>query len=76
MVEEGRDCLDEVQQANAIVAAMREVELLIMSDHLEAGMEFALESKDRSAAIKDMMTKLRAVVRSRPAPHGALRCQT
>ena len=34
MVEESRYCLDEVQQANAIVAAMREVELLIISDHL------------------------------------------
>ena len=38
MVEEGRYCLDEIQQANAIVAAMREVELLIISHHLEAGM--------------------------------------
>jgi CsoR family transcriptional regulator, copper-sensing transcriptional repressor len=41
MVEESRYCLDEVQQANAIVAAMREVELLIISDHLNAGMDFA-----------------------------------
>jgi DNA-binding FrmR family transcriptional regulator len=63
MVEEGRYCLDEVQQANAIVAAMREVELLIISDHLAAGMEFAMESKDKKAAIKDMMTVLRAAVR-------------
>jgi DNA-binding FrmR family transcriptional regulator len=63
MVEEGRYCLDEVQLANAIVAAMREVELLIISDHLEAGMEFALASKDKDAAVKDMMNVLRAAVR-------------
>jgi DNA-binding FrmR family transcriptional regulator len=63
MVEEGRYCLDEVQQANAIVAAMREVELLIISDHLSAGMEFAVESKDKDAAVKDMMNVLRAAVR-------------
>ena len=43
MIDEGRYCLDEIQQANAIVAAMREVELLIISDHLEAGMEFAVD---------------------------------
>src|ERR1700742_480538 len=63
MVEEGRYCLDEIQQANAIVAAMREVELLIISDHLEAGMEFATESRNKEAAVKDMMTVLRAAIR-------------
>jgi CsoR family transcriptional regulator, copper-sensing transcriptional repressor len=63
MIEDERYCLDEVQQANAIVAAMREVELMIISDHLEAGMEFALESKDKAAAVKDMMAVLRAAVR-------------
>ncbi len=63
MIEEERYCLDEVQQANAIVAAMREVELLIISDHLEAGMEFAVESKNTVAAVKDMMTVLRSAVR-------------
>jgi DNA-binding FrmR family transcriptional regulator len=31
MIDEGRYCLDEIQQANAVVAAMREVELLIIS---------------------------------------------
>jgi DNA-binding FrmR family transcriptional regulator len=63
MVEESRYCLDEVQQANAIVAAMREVELLIIFDHLNAGMEFAVQSKDTAVAIKDMMAVLRAAIR-------------
>lgn len=63
MVEEGRYCLDEVQQVNAIVAAMREVELMIISDHLQAGMDFAVESKDKEAAVKDMMNVLRSAVR-------------
>ena len=63
MIDEGRYCLDEIQQANAIVAAMREVELLIISDHLEAGMEFAVDSKDKDAAVKDMMTVLRSALR-------------
>ena len=63
MVEDSRYCLDEVQQANAIVAAMRQVELLIIEDHLNAGMEFAVKSKDMDAAVKDMMAVLRAAVR-------------
>jgi CsoR family transcriptional regulator, copper-sensing transcriptional repressor len=63
MVEEGRYCLDEVQQANAIVAGMREVELMIIADHLQAGMDFVVESKDKDAAIKDMMAVLRSAIR-------------
>jgi DNA-binding FrmR family transcriptional regulator len=63
MVEDSRYCLDEVQQANAIVAAMRQVELLIISDHLNAGMDFAVKSQDVEGAVKDMMAVLRAALR-------------
>jgi CsoR family transcriptional regulator, copper-sensing transcriptional repressor len=63
MIEESRYCLEEVQLANAIVAAMREVELMIISDHLNAGMDFALESQNKEAAVKDMMTVLRSAIR-------------
>ena len=63
MVEDGRYCLDEVQQANAIVAAMREAELLIISDHLNAGMDFAVKTQNVEAAVKDMMAVLRAALR-------------
>ncbi len=63
MVEDSRYCLDEVQQANAIVAAMRQVELLIIADHLNAGMEFAVKSQDVDGAVKDMMAVLSAALR-------------
>jgi DNA-binding FrmR family transcriptional regulator len=63
MVEDGRYCLDEVQQSNAIVAAMRQVELLIIADHLNAGMDFAVKSRDVDGAVKDMMAVLRAALR-------------
>jgi CsoR family transcriptional regulator, copper-sensing transcriptional repressor len=63
MIEDSRYCLDEVQQANAIVAGMRQVELLIIEDHLNAGMDFAVESQEIDAAVRDMMTVLRAAVR-------------
>jgi DNA-binding FrmR family transcriptional regulator len=63
MVEDSRYCLDEVQQVNAIVAAMRQVELLVIADHLNAGMDFAVKSQDVEAAVKDMMAVLRAALR-------------
>jgi DNA-binding FrmR family transcriptional regulator len=63
MVEDSRYCLDEVQQANAIVAAMRQVELMIIEDHLNASIDFAVKSKDIDATMKDMMAVLRAAVR-------------
>jgi DNA-binding FrmR family transcriptional regulator len=63
MLEADRYCLDEVQQANAITAAVREVALLIMAQHLEAGLEFAVESNDIPGALKDLMAVLRSAMR-------------
>jgi CsoR family transcriptional regulator, copper-sensing transcriptional repressor len=63
MIEEERYCLDEVQQANAVVAGMREVELMIIADHLQAGVDFVVESKDKNAVTKDMMNVLRSAIR-------------
>lgn len=63
MIEEDRYCLDEVQQANAITAAVREVALLVIQDHLTAAVEHAVEARDGEAAIKDMVAVLRAAMR-------------
>ena len=63
MIEDSRYCLDEVQQVNAIVAAMRQVELLIITDHLNAGMDFAVQSNDVDVAVKDMLNVLNAALR-------------
>ena len=49
------------RQVNAIVAAMRQVELLIIEDHLNAGMDFAVKSKDIDSAVRDMMVVLRVL---------------
>ena len=63
MLEEDRYCLEEVQQANAIIAGIREVAMLIMGQHLAAGIEFAVESKDAPAALEDLMNVLRGAMR-------------
>jgi DNA-binding FrmR family transcriptional regulator len=62
MLEEDRYCLDEVQQTKAITAGVREVALMVMAQHLAAGIEFAIESKDRDAALQDLMTVLRGAM--------------
>jgi CsoR family transcriptional regulator, copper-sensing transcriptional repressor len=63
MLEEDRYCLDEVQQANAIAAAVREVALLIMQDHMTAGVRFAATTDNTEGAIGDVLSVLRAAIR-------------
>ncbi len=63
MVEDDRHCLDVVQQANAITAAIREVALLVISDHLTASVGFAVQDRDGEAAVNEMITVLRAALR-------------
>jgi DNA-binding FrmR family transcriptional regulator len=63
MVEDDRYCLDEVQQANAITAGMRQLALLIISDHLTAAVDFAVQSQDGAAAVREMIEVLRAGLR-------------
>ena len=46
MLEQDRHCLDELHQVNAVSAAMREVALLIASQHMAAGVERATRSED------------------------------
>jgi CsoR family transcriptional regulator, copper-sensing transcriptional repressor len=65
MIEANRYCLDEVQQANAVAAAMREVAMLIISDHVTAGVDYAVKSGDTDGPIQDVLTVLRAAMRQR-----------
>ncbi len=64
MIEEDRYCLDEVQQINAITAALREVALAIIGQHVAAGVRIALDSAPpEEAAVEDVMRVLRAAMR-------------
>src|ERR1700761_8458114 len=65
MLEEDRYCLDEVQQANAIAAGVREVAVMIMEQHLAEGVRFAAESNDGEAALSDLFAVLRGAVRNK-----------
>jgi DNA-binding FrmR family transcriptional regulator len=63
MLEEDRYCLEEVTQANAIISGIREVAMLIMGQHLAAGLQFAVESQDVPGALDDLMNVLRGAMR-------------
>ncbi len=63
MLEADRYCLDEVQQANAVTSAMREVALLILSSHLDAGVDFAVKSGRTDDVLKEMTDVMRAALK-------------
>jgi DNA-binding FrmR family transcriptional regulator len=68
MIAEDRYCLDEIQQVNAITAALRELSLLIIGQHVAEGVKAAshpAESDDTvPSAIEDVMRVLRAAMRA------------
>ncbi|GJD51983.1 Copper-sensing transcriptional repressor CsoR [Methylobacterium crusticola] len=63
MVQEDRYCLDEVQQMNAITAAVREAALQLISNHLDASVDYAVRSQDHDGAVAEMVRVLRAALR-------------
>lgn len=70
MIESDRYCGEELQQAAAIKAALREVALLCLRDHLMAGIEFAVDArksgKDVEAAdvaVDEILTLLRSLMK-------------
>jgi DNA-binding FrmR family transcriptional regulator len=63
MLEDDRYCMEEVQQANAVTAAVREFTLLVISEHLTAAVDYAAKNQDAPTAIEDMMAVLRAALR-------------
>lgn len=61
MLEDDRYCLDELQQVNAIIAALREVALLIVSQHLAAGVARAASGTE--GVLQDMEAVPRAALK-------------
>jgi DNA-binding FrmR family transcriptional regulator len=63
MIEQDRHCLEEVQQVNAITAAMREVAIEIISQHLKAGLILAADERDGPEIMGDLASVIRAALR-------------
>ena len=63
MIEEGRYCGDELNLANAVSSAMREVAILIASQHLEVGVQHAKSHPDDQTVMTDLAAVLRAAMK-------------
>jgi CsoR family transcriptional regulator, copper-sensing transcriptional repressor len=64
MIEEGRWCGDELLLSNAVTAAMREVAILIASQHLQTGVRHAAtHADDDDAVTADLTAVLRAAMK-------------
>ncbi len=63
MLEQDRYCGDELQQAHAVIAAMREVALLIAGQHLAAGVDCAARSADPQPVLEETKSVLRSAIR-------------
>ena len=63
MVEDDRYCGDEVQQSNAVTSAMREVAVMIIAQHVEEGLRYAVAHPDEKEAVAEMLGLLRAAMK-------------
>ena len=63
MIEEDRYCLDEVQHITAVTSALREVALLIISQHVAQGVQLAVREQESDGAVEDVMRVLKAAMR-------------
>jgi CsoR family transcriptional regulator, copper-sensing transcriptional repressor len=64
MIEADRYCGDELQLASAILAAMREVMRMLVSQHFAAGLRYISDNPDQTAeTIIDIEAVLRPLLR-------------
>ena len=63
MIEQGRYCMDIVQQLHALSAAVDEVALLVLQDHIEGCVSDAIREGAGEERIRELMDVLRRAVR-------------
>ena len=65
MVEDGRYCIDVLDQLSAVAAAVDAIALLVLSDHINACVRAAIESGDSDEKVTELVGAVRRYVRSR-----------
>ena len=65
MYEDGRYCLDVVDQLAAVSAATDAVALLILEDHIRACVREAIDSGDADEKVDELVAAVRRYVRGR-----------
>ena len=64
MVEDGRYCIDVLDQLSAVAAAVDAIALLVLSDHINACVRAAIESGDSDEKVTELVAGVRRYVRS------------
>lgn len=65
MVENGRYCIDVLDQLSAVTAAIDAVAVLVLSDHINSCVREAIDSGDAQDKVNELITGVRRYVRSR-----------
>jgi DNA-binding FrmR family transcriptional regulator len=65
MVENGRYCIDVLDQLSAVTAAIDAVAVLVLSDHINSCVREAIESGDAQDKVSELVAGVRRYVRSR-----------
>jgi DNA-binding FrmR family transcriptional regulator len=65
MYEDGRYCMDVLDQLAAVTAAVDAVAVLILTDHLDACVRAAIDSGNPDENVPEMVTAVRRYVRRR-----------
>ena len=64
MVQDGRYCIDVLDQLSAVSAAVDAIALLILSDHINACVRQAIADDDTDEKVAELVSAVRRYVRS------------
>ena len=64
MYDDGRYCVDVLDQLSAVAAAVDGVAVLILTDHITACVHEAMDTGDSEAMVAELVTAVRPYVRS------------
>jgi DNA-binding FrmR family transcriptional regulator len=64
MVDNGRYCIDVLDQLSAVTAAIDAIAVLVLADHVNACVREAIESGDTDEKLTELITAIRRYVRS------------
>ncbi len=65
MYADGRYCIDVLDQLSAVNAALDAVAVLVLTDHINACVQAAIESGDSDEQVAGLVTAVRRYIRSR-----------
>ncbi len=63
MVQEGRYCIDIINQVSAVTRALEQVGLVVMRRHIDSCVSEAIRSKDGSAKVTELMASIHQFIK-------------